>query len=271
MAEARINPDGRLKGRVALVTGASRGIGEAIAVRLAMEGAKVVCTARTAQEGDSQLPGALDATVQRIRKAGGEAAFIRADLTDAADRERLVQETTKLFGPVDILVNNAFVTWFLPVMKFTEKRMKLMMEVGVYAPVHLAQLVLPAMRERGRGWIINISSGAAQHPKPGVKEYGGTVYGMVKAALERFTTGLAAEVGRHGVAVNVISPGRVATPGLVLNGGVTEANRDELEPVEVIAEAVLRLALADPQASNGRIERATPFLEAEGLTPAALV
>src|SRR6476661_8537414 len=105
MAEARVNPNGKLKGRVALVTGASRGIGEAISVRLAMEGAKVVCTARTAESGESKLPGTLKDTIARIRKAGGEATFVKADLSNAAEREQLVKDATIVYGAPDILVN----------------------------------------------------------------------------------------------------------------------------------------------------------------------
>src|SRR3989338_6637324 len=104
---ASINPNGNLKGKVALVTGASRGIGEAIAARLAMEGAKVVVSARTAQDGESRLPGTLMETVERIRKAGGEATFIKADLAQSIERERLVEETVAAYGPIDILINNA--------------------------------------------------------------------------------------------------------------------------------------------------------------------
>src|SRR4051812_27261327 len=108
------NPNGTLKGKTALVTGASRGIGEGIAVRLAMEGAKVVVSARTAEEGDSKLPGTLHDTIARIRSLGGQAEFVKADLSSEADRIRLVAEATEAFGPIDILVNNAAVTFFIP-------------------------------------------------------------------------------------------------------------------------------------------------------------
>ena len=273
MAEARINPDGALKGKVALVTGASRGIGEAIAARFAMEGAKVVVSARTAEPGESRLPGTLANTVDRIRRSGGQAMLIKADLAQSAERERLVEEAVAAFGPIDILVNNAAITFFTPVADFTEKRFKLMMEVQVYAPFHLAQLVLPSMRERRQGWIVNISSGAGIHPKQPYTRgaRGGTVYGMCKAALERFTTGLASEVQEDGVAVNVVSPGLVDTPGVAVHGLINEATRDRVQPIEYIAEAVFQLATGDPQTMTGRIDYAEPLLKSLGVAPSPLV
>jgi citronellol/citronellal dehydrogenase len=273
MSEAKVNSNGPLKGRTAIVTGASRGIGEAVAARLAQEGARVVASARTAEEGESRLPGTLHETVERIRRAGGEATFVKADLAQHDDRVRLVETTVATYGPVDILVNNAAITYFMPIADFPEKRFKLMMEVQVYAPFHLSQLVLPSMRERHQGWIVNISSGAAFHPKqpfpPGAR--GGTVYGMCKAALERFTTGLASEVYADGIAVNVVSPGLVATPGVAVHGLITEATRDRVQPVEYIAEAVFQLASGDPKELTGRIDHAAPFLKEFDIKPAELV
>ena len=273
MTEPRINPNGAMNGKVALVTGASRGIGEAIAARFAMEGAKVVVSARTAEEGESRLPGTLGDTVARIKRAGGEAVLIKADLAQGAERERLVEEAVAAFGPIDILVNNAAITYFAPVAEFTEKRFKLMMEVQVYAPFHLAQLVLPSMRERRRGWIVNISSPAGIHPKPPYNRAGrgGTVYGMCKAALERFTTGLASEVHEDGVAVNVVSPGLVDTPGVAVHGLINEATKDRVQPIEYIAEAVFQLAIGDPSIMTGRVDYAEPLLKSLGVTPSALV
>jgi len=273
MSEAKVNPNGKLKGRTAIVTGASRGIGEAIAARLAMEGARVVASARTAEEGESRLPGTLHDTVDRIKRAGGEARFIKADLAQSIERERLVEETVAAYGPVDILVNNAAITYFIPVVDFPEKRFKLMMEVQVYAPFHLSQLVLPSMRERKQGWIVNISSGAAFHPKPGQGPAGrgGAVYGMCKAALERFTTGLASEVFADNIAVNVVSPGLVATPGVAVHGLITEQSKDRVQPIEYIAEAVFRLASGDPKTMTGRIDYAEPFLKEIEVRPTELV
>jgi NAD(P)-dependent dehydrogenase (short-subunit alcohol dehydrogenase family) len=270
---ASINRNGALKGRNAIVTGASRGIGEAIAARLAMEGANVVASARTAETGDNnRLPGTLHETVDRIRQAGGEATFVKADLAQAAERERLVEEAVAAYGPVDILVNNAAITYFMPVVEFPEKRFKLMMEVQVYAPFHLSQLVLPSMRERRQGWIVNISSGAGLHPKPPyTRRGGGTVYGMCKAALERFTTGLASEVYDDNIAVNVVSPGLVETPGTLLHGLVNDQTRARVQPIEYIAEAVFRLASGDPKTMTGRIDYAEPLLKEISVKPAELV
>jgi NAD(P)-dependent dehydrogenase (short-subunit alcohol dehydrogenase family) len=274
MADAKVNPNGALAGKVAIVTGASRGIGEAIAARLAQEGARVVASARTAEDGESRLSGTLTDTINRITKAGGEARFVKADLASKEDRERLVETTIASYGPVDILVNNAAVTYFIPVVDFPEKRFKLMMEVQVYAPFHLSQLVLPSMKERHTGWIVNISSGAGIHPKPpyaAAAGRGGTVYGMCKAALERFTTGLAAEVAHDGVSVNVVSPGLVETPGTLLHNLVNDNTRDRVQPIEYIAEAVFQFTQGTPETLTGRIEYAAPFLKGLQLEPAALI
>jgi citronellol/citronellal dehydrogenase len=265
---------GHLKGKVALVTGASRGIGEAIAVRLGMEGAKIVVSARTAESGESRLPGTLHETVDRVKKTGADVTFIKADLAQAREREMLVEKAVDNYGPIDILINNAAITYFMPVAEFTEKRFKLMMEVQVYAPFHLSQLVLPSMKERHTGWIVNISSGAAFHPKPPYAAQGGrggTVYGMCKAALERFTTGLAAEVNGDGVAVNVVSPGLVETPGTLLHNLVNDATRSRVQPVEYIAEATYQLCKGDYRTLTGRIDHAAPFLKEMALEPAALI
>jgi NAD(P)-dependent dehydrogenase (short-subunit alcohol dehydrogenase family) len=210
--------------------------------------------------------------VERIKQAGGEALFIKADLTKAEDRERLVAEAVQAYGPIDILVNNAAITFFIPVIEFTDKRIRLMMDVCVLAPIHLAQLVLPSMRERQSGHIINITSGASVHPKVGVRSgYGQTMYGVCKAALERFSTGLAVEVHRRNIAVHAISPGSVATPGLLLMGTMTEEEKQRFQPIEIIAEAVYQLAISDPQTMSGRIDQAEPLLKELGVAASELV
>ncbi|HZZ89611.1 MAG TPA: SDR family NAD(P)-dependent oxidoreductase [Caulobacteraceae bacterium] len=275
MAEAKVNPHGALEGKVAIVTGASRGIGEAIAARFAQEGARVIASARTAENGESKLSGTLTETIDRITRAGGEARFVKADLALKEDRERLVETAVAAYGPVDVLVNNAAITYFIPVADFPEKRFKLMMEVQVYAPFHLSQLVLPSMKERHTGWIVNISSGAGIHPKPpydGARAgRGGTVYGMCKAALERFTTGLASEVAADGVCVNVVSPGLVETPGTLVHNLITDATRDRVQPIEYIAEAVFQLTQGAPATRTGRIDYAEPLLKELAIQPAPII
>jgi len=266
-----IDSDGALRGQVAVVTGASRGIGEAIALRYAMAGAKVVVSARTVEAAEHYLPGTITDTAARITAAGGEALAVRADLAVAADRHDLIKQTEDAFGSVDILVNNAAITYFIPVEDFPEKRFRLMMEVQVWAPFELAQLVLPGMRERGRGWILNISSHAAIHPDRTLSGRGGTVYGMCKAALERFTTGLAQEEFDHNIGVNVISPGLVATPGVIHHKLINETNEDRVMPVEHMAEACLRLVYGDAREMTGRIDYADQLIEEFTLAPVDLI
>jgi NAD(P)-dependent dehydrogenase (short-subunit alcohol dehydrogenase family) len=247
---------GILDGKVAIVTGASRGIGAEIARQFAREGAAVAVAARTTETGTSPLPGTIAETVEQIRAAGGTAAAIRADLSKPEDRERLVAEAKEQLGPADILVSNAAVTYFTRVEDFTARRFQLMFDVQVEGPFHLAQLVIPAMREKGRGWILNISSIAARHPAmppTGWASRGGTVYGMCKAALERFSTGLAAELYADSIAVNALSPTKVVpTPGTLFHHLTSEDDPNN-EPPSVMAEAALRLCSGEPKTLTGRI------------------
>lgn len=269
---ATVNKNGVLAGKVAVVTGASRGIGEAIALRYAQEGAKVVVSARTVEDGDHILPGSINSVVKRIKDAGGEAMAVKCDLNNAEEREQLIAKTVEAYGPVDILCNNAAITYFIPVDTFPERRMKLMFEVQVFGPMHLAQLVLPSMRERKSGWILNISSHAALHPRKDIGGHGGgTVYGMCKAALERFTTGLASETYNDNIGVNVISPGLVATPGVMLHKLINESNEANVTPVEHMAEACLRLSYGDPHELTGKITYADVMLKEYNLQPAELI
>ena len=258
-----------LDGKVAIVTGASRGIGEHVARRFAADGAAVAVTARTVEDGDHPLPGSISATVRSITDAGGTAIAIAADLSKQEDRTRLVETVERELGPVDVLVNNAAITYFEQVDGFSESHYRLMFEVQVRAPFELAQRVVPGMRSRKQGWILNISSGAARHPQgPPYPRAGrgGTVYGMCKAALERFTTGLAAELYEDGIAVNVLSPsGLVATPGVVHHGLDRNVPAEMQEPVELMAEASYALCTGDPATLTGRVTYAKPILDELGI------
>jgi NAD(P)-dependent dehydrogenase (short-subunit alcohol dehydrogenase family) len=263
---------GVLDGKVAIVTGASRGIGAEIAAQFAAAGAAVAVTARTVEAGTSPLEGTLGETVARIEAAGGTAVAIKADLSRPEDRERVVSEAVARLGAPDILVSNAAVTYFTQVAGFTPRRFQLMFDVQVEAPFHLAQLVIPGMREKGSGWILNISSGAARHPAIPPNAWGGrggTVYGMCKAALERFSTGLAAELYPDNIAVNALSPNAVVpTPGTLFHH-LTTADDPRAEPPSVMAEAALALCSGDPKTLTGRITYSRDLLaELRGAAPA---
>jgi NAD(P)-dependent dehydrogenase (short-subunit alcohol dehydrogenase family) len=260
---------GSLDGKVALVTGASRGIGAAIARRLAAEGAAVAVSARTLNEGDSQFAGSIAETVAGIEAAGGRGIAVQADLSEPADRAGLIDQVVERLGPIDVLVNNAAVTFFTPVTEFSDKRYALMFEVQVVAAVDLSRRVIPAMRERGGGAILNISSRAAIHPPPTRTGRGGTVYGMCKAALERFSSGLASELYADGIRVNALSPNKVVPTAGTVHHHLTTFDDPAAEPTDVMAEAAYALVRPTPAGAEpltGRIAYSQDLLDELGLT-----
>jgi NAD(P)-dependent dehydrogenase (short-subunit alcohol dehydrogenase family) len=262
-----------LDGKVALVTGASRGIGVAIAERLAREGAAVALVARTLHSSpDARLDGSLAQTVTGIEAAGGRAVPIVADLADPEDRARIVPAVHAALGSVNVLVHNAAAAIYAPIAEMPLRRRQIVFEVNVHAAVDLAQAVLPDMRAAGGGSIINVSSVTSVYPAPppmsGVPSTM-AIYGASKAALERATIGLAAEVYGDGIAVNTIAPvAAVATPGAkALVGRLLEDHPELVEPIEWLAEAVAFLATCDAHTCTGRVLYSGPFLEEIGRKP----
>jgi NAD(P)-dependent dehydrogenase (short-subunit alcohol dehydrogenase family) len=238
---------GSLDGRAALITGASRGIGRAIARRMSAEGASVVLSAsRAGAHGD--LQGTLDDAVAEIEAAGGRVASVVANLANDHERADLVARAEAHFGPLDILVNNAAMgAWAPPSQSSLAERRK-MLEVNLHAPVDLAQQVLPGMRERGCGWILNIGSDSSRQPPVPYRDtpeaaHVIVAYGSTKAALNRYTAGLADEVAADGVFVNVLAPVSIVLTQETARfvGHIAKSNPDMTEPVEVMVEAAIEL------------------------------
>ncbi|MBK8374751.1 MAG: SDR family NAD(P)-dependent oxidoreductase [Sphingomonadales bacterium] len=270
---------GVLQNRVAIVTGASRGIGAAIARRYAAEGARVALVARTAEAG-GPLAGSLAETIAQIEADGGEAFAIQANLADPEDRARIVPEVVARFGRVDILVNNAAWSRFIPIWEAQPRQIALALQMNLHAPQELSQAVLPFMRAAGEGWILNISSASADLPPPAPYDHENrytaynrdghaTVYGVSKAALDRLSAGWAVELSRENIAVNALAPiGAVASEGALAVGGWDE--RDHIEPVEAMVEAALQLCHRPACELSGEVVRSLPLLARLGVPIRAL-
>lgn len=264
---------GLLEGKTAVITGASRGIGAAVAQRFAAEGARVAIVART-RDTHEHLAGSLQETLAKCRAHTARAEMIVADLSDGDDRARIIPEAQRLLeGPVDILVNNAAAAIYHPLAGYSLKRRRLTFEVNVHAPVDLLQQALPGMVERAGGWVVNVSSATAHYepgtaghsPERGRQNSTMGVYGASKAALERLSFAFAQELWGTGVRVNCVAP-----RSAVLTEGTAALMGDNLdpaliEPLESMVEAVLLLARC-PQDMTGGAYRSLSLLEATGTT-----
>jgi len=262
---------GKLDGRVAIVTGASRGIGMAIAKLFAAEGASVVCTARTLKEGDHRLlEGSLTTTVSAIQSAGGSALAVQGDLSKEEDCAMLVATARQAFGPVDVLVNNAAVSYFFPIKDMTIKQWDTSWAVGPRAIFILTKEVLSDMLERRRGAIVNISSSGAIGPGRGPYKgpppvRSGAKYGAQKAAIERFSQGLAEELYQHDISVTALSPSQlVVTPGTLFFKMANAPDDPRAEPPEMMARATLLLATEPLGKVTGRVTYSQQILKEFG-------
>ena len=261
-------PD-RFRNRNVIVTGASRGIGAALAERFCAEGASVAIVARTVDKHD-HLAGSLNETVARCERYGTQVHAIAADLTDEASRARIVPAALERFdGRIDVLVNNAAAAIYQSLLTYPLKRRRIMFEVNVQAPIDLSQAVIPGMAERGEGWILNVSSGSTKHQDgPPFRTAGRAteigLYGATKAALNRVTNAFAVECYDLGIRVNTIEPrAAVMSEGAeALVGGLV--SDDQIESMEAMVEGAI--ALCDcPRDQTGGIHVSLDLIAAQGI------
>ena len=239
----------RLKERVAIVTGASRGLGKAMALGLAREGAAVVVAARTEDADPKGLEGTIHGTADEIRAIGGSCLAVRCDVTREDQVESMVQAALREFGSIDILVNNAGIAFAAPVWELPLKRWELVLRVNLTGALICTKSVLPAMMDKKRGSIVMISSVQAQ-TRGSVRS--GLAYGASKAALERMTYGLATELGKFNIAVNCLKPrGAVETEGMRFLH--PDADWSRWDTPEMMVKAALFLAGQDAAGVTGTV------------------
>jgi citronellol/citronellal dehydrogenase len=250
-----------LSGKVAVVTGASRGIGRALVIRLAAEGATVLAVGRTLT-GSGALAGTLAETIE---VAGARAIAVPADIALASGRDA-VEAVAREVGPVSIVVNNAAAprAFHLRFADMDEAAFRLAVEVNVWAAWDLAARFLPDMRSLGAGWVLNVSStqAAPRSPESAGRTGGACLYGGTKAMLDRVTTGAAQDLFADGIAVNALAPeAAVATEHATAVG----LPLDKIEPVETFVEAALALVSGDPRSSTGRVAYSLSLVRELGL------
>lgn len=235
-----------LAGKVALVTGASRGVGAATAVALAQAGAKVACAARSTAASPQKTPGTIEETLARIRAGGGEGLSVPTNLAVEDEVVAMVRRTVERFGRLDVLVNNAAIT-FVGDLDIPLKRYDLIMNVDLRAPLVAMREAVPHMRRAGEGAIVNVSSAAALYPHAGLM-----AYGIAKVGLERLTVDAAKQLQRDRIAVNCFRIDvPVASEGFVANA--PGLDRSDWEPSEVAAEGILWVLRQPPTFSGRRL------------------
>ena len=240
-----------LKGKVALITGASRGIGADVALELGRAGCAVAVCARTVEVKDKRLPGTIHSVAQEIRDAGGQAEGIVMDMREPESITAGVAQAVDRFGRLDIIVNNAAILVPGTLETIQPRHIDLIWQVDLRGPLLLMREAVPHLRSAGGGHIINVSSRAGVFPGPGpYKEprNGGAFYGMVKAGLERFSQGLAMELQEDGIAVNVLSPqGRIKTPGNVFATNDPQNPDLDFEPAIAMAKGTRWICEQGPE------------------------
>ena len=237
-----LHPD--LHGRVAVVTGASRGIGRALAIRLAREGADVVVAAKS-EHSTEKLPGSIHETADAIRATGRRALAIPTDVRDEEAIRNLIERTAAEFGRLDILVNNAGAIWTLPVLHTPPKRFDLMMGVNVRAAYIACYYALPHMVKQQWGHILNMCPPLNERPAPGKVAYMISKLGMARVAL-----GVAAEHQRDHIAANTLWPRTIIESQASI--GWKMADRTQWRTPEIVCDASLAIFGQEPQSCTGQ-------------------
>lgn len=237
---------GRLEGKVAVITGASRGLGQYCAVGYAREGARVAIAARTTEQKNPELPGTIYETAKLVEGAGGEALPLTCNVADLESVEAMTRAVIDEWGQIDILMTNAAILPPGTIATMQIKHWELEFKVNVNGPFYCIRSALPHMIERGVGNIINVTSVAA---------FGGSHYGASKRAVEAMTVGLAAELKDKGIAVNCFKPvGGIPTPGTEMGRGrASRGGRDDRPGPDSYVEAAVLLAMQTADAFTGHV------------------
>jgi citronellol/citronellal dehydrogenase len=247
-----------LEQRVAIVTGSSRGIGRAMALRLASEGASVVITGKS-ETGTDKLPGSIHTVVAEIEAAGGAALAVRVDVRHEDEVKAMVDATIEHFGRLDILVNNAGALWWQPVLDTPPKRYDLMWEINVRAAYLCSYYALPHMVERHWGHIIMCSPPISTTPSPGHVAYMTTKMGMTRMAI-----GIAAELASDGVACNSLWPVTIIESLASINWDL--GDRSQWRSPEILCDAMMEIVGTAPPTLTGQQILDEPFLRERGWT-----
>jgi len=237
-----------LAGKVALVAGASRGIGATVARALAAEGAAVAVAARSQAEG--KLPGTIGSVAGSITSAGGRALPVACDVTSEESVEAAVAATVSEFGGIDILVANAGVLWLGPIEATPLRRWQLCLDVNLTGVFLVTRAVIPHVRARGGGSLIAVTTTGVT-----MTDHGSNAYWVSKAAAERLYLGLAADLRDDNIAVNCLSPSRVVLTEGWAAGGAMEIPPEMVEPPEAMARAAVLLARQDAGGITGTVQR----------------
>jgi len=237
-----LHPD--LSGRVAIVTGSSRGIGKALAIRLAQEGADIVVAAKSEQSTD-RLPGSIHETADAVRALGRRALAVPTDVRDEDAIRNLIEKTVAEFGRLDILINNAGAIWAQPILETPPKRFDLMMGVNVSAAYIACYYALPHMIRRQWGHILNMCPRLHTNPSPGRVGYSISKHGMASLAI-----GLAAEHKKDNIAANTLWPRTIIESQASINWKM--ADRSQWRTPEILCDASCAILAQEPHTSTGR-------------------